>query len=170
MRPLKGRHKTPLVGSVLLARHVNVGRTAKSGANPMRYLHPVAVSEKFIARGIYRFYNGDDLLPYSEAWTRHKVAGGGILTRIDRQMLGMTTLAEVLEDEVGQFERLHVREWNVSSPLAYRTLRANYIFFKDYVQISRQFDEGEAQQDEIHFSPDTTILGMPFTVYGSVEF
>jgi hypothetical protein len=134
----------------------------------MRYLHPVATSETFMARGVYRCYQGETRLSDYQAWTRHAVAGGGVLTRIDQERRGMITLAEVLETDSGQFERLHVREWNSASQAAYRTLRADYIFFRDYVQISRQVNDDATVYAEIYFPPETTLIDMPFNVFKGV--
>ncbi|GEM_PF-3406297 len=136
----------------------------------MRYLHPVAVSERFIAKGVYLDYEGDTLLPGRESWTRHALAGGGILTRIDSEGIGSSVLAEILADETGHVERLHVREWNTDAQSAYHTLRADYIFFPDYVQISRRKDDAETDHAETYFSPLTTIINLPFCLYVSVKF
>jgi len=135
----------------------------------MRYLHRVAESERFIAKGIYRDYEGDILLPGQESWTRHRLAGGGALTRIDCDEGHRTVLAEVLTDEAGQIERLHIREWNTDSQASYHTLRADYIFFPDYVQVSRRLDDTETEHDEVHFPPHS-IINLPFVLYASVKF
>lgn len=133
----------------------------------MRYLHPVAASERFIAKGVYRFYERGALLPsreYIESWTRHAVAGGGILTRIDQERRNRTTLMEVLADENSTLERLHVREWTKGTqevgrfeqfmknpPIRYQTLRADYIFFPNYAQMSRRLDDNETITQEMTF-------------------
>jgi hypothetical protein len=135
----------------------------------MRYLHRVAESERFIAKGVYRSYEGDALLPGRESWTRHRLAGGGILTRIDCDYSPKTILAEVLTDESGQIERLHVREWNTAPQATYHALRADYIFFSDYVQVTRRLDEAETDHHEVRFPPHT-IINLPFTLYVSVKF
>lgn len=137
----------------------------------MRYLHPVAASEKFIARGLYRFYENDVLLPKTEAWTRHRLAGGGILTRVDREheFDGLTTLIEVLTDDDGRFQRLSVREWNTSPQADHKTCRVEYIFFEDYIQITRRVDEGAAQNTEVRF-PQTTILDLTISAFRNVRF
>lgn len=153
----------------------------------MRYLHPVAASERFIAKGVYRFYDNGTLLPgreYSESWTRHAVAGGGILTRIDQERRERTTLMEILFNEVGTLERLHVREWTKGTqkvgrlekfmqnpPLRYRTLRADYIFFPDYAQISRRLDDNETITQEMTFPGplDAVALWKISTLYGGQQ-
>lgn len=135
----------------------------------MRYLHRVAESERFIAKGVYRSYQGDILLPERESWTRHRLAGGGILTRIDCDEGHRTVLAEVLTDEVGQIARLHIREWDTSPQATYHTLRVDYIFFPDYVQVSRRLDDAETDHDEVHFPPHS-IINLPFVLYASVKF
>jgi hypothetical protein len=137
----------------------------------MRYLHPVAVSEKFIAKGVYRFYQGETLLPKTETWTRHRLAGGGILTRIDREgeFEGLTTLIEVLTDESGQVERLNVREWNKSPQADYQTLRADYVFFADYIQASRRINDLDTEHEEFRLSADT-IIDIPIIVFAGLKW
>jgi hypothetical protein len=149
----------------------------------MRYLHPVAASEKFIARGVYRTYR-DDLLVAdgsSESWTRHALKGGGILTRIDQQRaisltkrmvasqpehfeleaIETTVLAEILENPEGQIERLHIKQWKKN--IQQRTtniLMADYIFLANYVQVTCQHDEHPTRYSEIEFVDSNVIVNL----------
>jgi hypothetical protein len=126
----------------------------------MRYLHPVAASEKFIARGVYRFYEGDTLLPETQAWTRHQVAGGGILTRVDHTGFAesqYTTLVEVLTDETGRIERFNLRQWP-SANVSVRTLRVDYVFFPEYVQASQRINEEDTLHVELPLPAPHVVL------------
>jgi len=135
----------------------------------MRYLHPVAATEKFIAKGVYRFYEGGTLLPYQEAWTRHSLAGGGILTRLDHEFARQEgfLLGEVLEDEKGHIERLNVRSWINKSPI--HSLRAEYVFFPSYVQASLRVNEDDTIHQELSF-PDDTLILLPFHLYAGTLY
>jgi hypothetical protein len=100
------------------------------------------------------------------------LAGGGILTRIDREgeSEGLTTLAEILTNEAGQIERLNVREWNKSPQAEYQTLRADYVFFADYVQATRRINDTDTEHEEFHFSPQHTLIDLPITIFASLKF
>ena len=137
----------------------------------MRYLHPVAASEKFIARGVYRFYEGDTLLPRRQSWSRHMLAGGGLLTRIDHEWEGITALAEVLSDSQAHIERVTIREWNTQPSSSYHVGRLDYIFFPTYVQAIRRIDSQNTEQAEIKFDTlDTFISLINFVVYWGVSY
>lgn len=135
----------------------------------MRYLHPVAASETFIAKGVYKFYRDDVLQPGHEAWTRHALAGGGVLTRVDRETDGFMTLAEVLTDEIGSFERVTVREWNTNPNAPYRTLRVDYLFFADSIQVTRRFDDRATDHHTVAI-PAEFIMTTQFTLYTPLVF
>jgi hypothetical protein len=118
----------------------------------MRYLHPVAAHEQFIASGVYTHTEHDRPTRFTEAWTMHEVGEGGRLTRLDRDARfteGWSQLAEVLQAPDGQVER-YTYEITQHKPNApYKTLKTDYIFAPDVVQITRRVDHAEAEISEI---------------------
>jgi hypothetical protein len=130
----------------------------------MRYLHPVAASERFIAKGVYKFYRDDDLQPGHEAWTRHALAGGGVLTRVDRENNQFVTLAEVLADEAEEIIRLTVLQWSMYPKSPYGIVRANYFRFPNEVHATRTRGDQPMTEAIFPLAPEGYIHP-PFKVF-----
>jgi hypothetical protein len=114
----------------------------------MRYLHPVAANEVFIASGVYKRYEGEILTPYTESWTMHGAAGGGRLIRIDqdaRRSGGWSGLAEILQDEAQRFERYNLLLTYTAPDAKVKSMRLEYVFLEQYVQMSRSINGGAAE-------------------------
>ncbi len=129
----------------------------------MRTLHPVAAHERFIAQGLYRFFNGQTATGVIESWSQHEVGDGATLTRIDydgREASLVSRLAEVLQLPDGNIERLTLQIQQTVSPAPYRIMRLDYVFLEGYVQMTRQVDrlEREYIEQELPASAKTRLL------------
>lgn len=136
----------------------------------MRYLHRIAAHEKFIASGIYQFYENGELTHLAESWSIHEYSGGARMIRIDqdaRASGGADTLAEALIHPEGRLERLNVRCWMIFPTPAFQTLQADYVFLENYIQIGRTVDGGEREYAEVEIPPDTLIRLPQFILFES---
>lgn len=118
----------------------------------MRLLHPVAMQEKFIASGLYHRYEGEIETKATEAWSRHELAEGATLTRIDadwRGVNGVSRLAEVLQDHQGRVERLTLQLHQAAPSALYRIMRLDYIIADGYIQMTRVLDRQAREYDEL---------------------
>jgi hypothetical protein len=125
----------------------------------MRYLHPIAAHEIFIAQGRYRYYKGDELLPIDEQWTIHELKGGARLVRVDedaRHQDGLTVMSEALYNDDGQLERFNLVSDNPQDPQT-QQLKADYTFMHNYVQIGRRIAKGEHEYEERQLLENTQV-------------
>jgi hypothetical protein len=127
----------------------------------MRYLHPVAANEVFIASGVYKHYEGDTLTPYTEAWTMHGIAGEGRLIRIDqdaRQTEGWSGMAEVLQNAEKRIERLNMLLTYTQPDAKVKSMKMDYVFLENYIQISRSINNGAAEFTDITLPSDNVFV------------
>ncbi|MCU0511695.1 MAG: hypothetical protein MUE40_03900 [Anaerolineae bacterium] len=117
----------------------------------MRYLHPVAAGEQFLAGGVYQRYAGAQRLAMTETWTMHRT-GGARLTRLDqdaRATEGWSALAEVLHSPQGRIERLNVLLLYARPDAPVRQMKLDYSFLETYVQMTRRIDRQEPEYSEL---------------------
>jgi hypothetical protein len=116
----------------------------------MRYLHPVALHEMFVASGEYRYFRDGAPLAISEKWTIHELPGGATFYRVDedgRDADGLSILSEALVSPDGQFERYNVQSFNAKDS-AIQLFKADYSFNEGYVQIGRKVQGQEREYIE----------------------
>ncbi len=81
----------------------------------MRTIHPVPLSEKFVASGLYRHYADDKPMGLVEHWSIHEQADGGKFIRVDvdgREHNGWSHLIEAyVGAESKQIERFDVHAY-----------------------------------------------------------
>lgn len=116
----------------------------------MRYLHAVALHEKFVASGEYRYFRNGEALAIREKWTIHELPGGAIFYRVDedgRDDNGLSILSEALINPDGQIERYNVQSFNPKDSET-KLFKADYSFNEDYVQIGRKVQGQEREYEE----------------------
>lgn len=134
----------------------------------MRSLHKVAAHEGFVASGTYRYYRDEQLIPVTEQWTIHSLAGGAFLYRVDedgRDEDGLNILSEALISLQGKIERYNVQSFNPRDP-EIKLFKADYTFYDTYVQIGRklageehEYDEFSLVEDAIPYIRQTLFMG-----------
>lgn len=125
----------------------------------MRYLHPIAPHETFVAQGRYRYFEDDNLLPIDEQWTIHELKGGALLVRVDedaRRQDGLSVMTEALYNEQHQLERFNVVSDNPQDA-AVDHFKADYAFMRDYVQVGRRIAHASHDYQEYKRLPDALI-------------
>lgn len=130
----------------------------------MRFLHPIAAHEKFVARGTYRLFSQDregasDLYAH-EHWTIHEVGQGGQFIRIDHAPLlgGVNELVEVFRSPRGEIERFDVRRWLTQRGSPKREASVSVMRDGQRVLLMRRIDHGEHETLELTLDDDTILL------------
>lgn len=130
----------------------------------MRYLHPIAPHERFIASGLYRPLENDPDRAVIEIWTIHELPDGERFIRIDYTAPTFYVLAEVLARADGTVERIDMRHSATQAAQAGTLIRTTLVLYDDYIQASRRVDDGESIYDEFPRSPDTRLCP-PFLLF-----
>lgn len=111
----------------------------------MRFLHPIAAHEKFVAKGSYRLYTtGAEASVYAyEHWAIHELADGGQFIRIDRAPLkgGVNVLVEAVRSPQGELERFDARQWVTELGSAKKEMRLQVMRDAHQVVISRRINQ-----------------------------
>lgn len=126
----------------------------------MRYLHPVAAHETFVASGVYVYLDGDAPNGVTESWTVHELPGGAHFTRVDydsRGRDGISILAETLEDEHGRLERYNMQLLLHQPRADLQPFKADFTFLDDYVQIGRRLGKANHEYSEVELAAGTLI-------------
>jgi hypothetical protein len=125
----------------------------------MRYLHPIAAHELFVASGEYRYWCDDTTLKIVEKWTIHELRGGAFLYRVDedgRDEDGLTILSEALISPERQFERFNVQSFNPKDA-ELKEFKADFTFNPDYVQIGHKTQGDEREYAEFALMEGTQV-------------
>lgn len=135
----------------------------------MRYLHPVAHHEKFIASGVYAVQAPTDAGQEiaTEEWSIHLQPGDSRFIRIDYTPAELSRehlLAEVLQSPDGVVERVDLVWFRQAV-----TRRISLTIFDTYIQIGAKIGAGERQYSEYEI-PAGALLLPPFVLFtlGSV--
>ena len=134
----------------------------------MRTLHPLGIQERFIAQGMYRRRLNGAELPYSEAWTTHELADGGVLTRIDqdaRASEAWSRLVEVLRSKDGAWQRVTAQILMHAPDMPYKRLRLDYTFYDNYVQVSRELNANEREYAELDLPAGARFILPDYRVF-----
>lgn len=116
----------------------------------MRHIHPVGVSERFIASGAYKHYLDDTPTGTTETWQIHEQPDGAQMIRVDddhRQRDGSSVLIEAWrepESNGGRIARVDLYAFG-GPDAAIKELRANYIVDADQLEFGRTIDNGERE-------------------------
>lgn len=128
----------------------------------MRYLHPIAPHEKFVASGTYRYFVDDQPTGLVEHWTIHELPDGAWFMRVDRdgrEFDGRTELIEAWRSpasEGGRIERYDLSAYGAPSDTL-KKVRASYALEENILYVGRTFNDGERLQDELSL-PDNCLL------------
>jgi len=130
----------------------------------MRFLHPIAAHEKFVARGTYRLFSQDregaSELYAHEHWTIHEVGQGGQFIRIDHAPLlgGVNELVEIFRSPKGEIERFDVRRWLTQRGAPKREASISVMREGQRALLMRRIDHGEHESLELELDDDTILL------------
>ena len=133
----------------------------------MRYLHPVAVHETFVASGVYKFIKDGDELKRTESWTVHEHPDGEQFIRVDedsRFVDGKSLLLEALVNTEGQIERFDIRYENPKFENSIKTLRASYTFSDEGLQVGYNVNGSERQHETLNV-PRDAIFDIPLCAF-----
>lgn len=125
----------------------------------MRTIHPVGVSERFIASGTYLRQRDDSTeRGWSQIWAIHEQPDGAQKIRVDgdeRESTGRSTLIEAWvspPEEGGQIDRIDFNVFGGPQDTV-KHVRATFSFFADHAEISRKFGAGEHTYEEVPLEP-----------------
>lgn len=106
----------------------------------MRQIHPTRFHEKFVASGVYVHYEDEQPTGALEYWSIHELPDGARLIRVDEQGRERAdyTLLEVWRSAAGAVERYDVHSYRSAD--TYKHLRAEYLFYPDYVSLTCEID------------------------------
>lgn len=118
----------------------------------MRHIHPVGVSETFVASGKYDHYINSKPTGTYETWSIHELPDGGRIIRVDmdgRAIDGRSTLIEAWTDPTtGDIQRFDVWAYGRNDD-AIQQARASYNCFPDHVEVGRSLDKQERIYEEM---------------------
>jgi hypothetical protein len=126
------------------------------------------MQEKFVASGLYHRYEGQNQTKATEAWSRHELAEGATLTRVDvdwRGVNGVSRLAEVLQNHAGKVERLTLQIHQTAPSAPYRVMRLDYIIADGYVQMTRALDRQAREYAELETPPPLIVRLTDFALF-----
>jgi len=130
----------------------------------MRFLHPIAAHEKFVARGTYRLFSQDregaSSLYAHEHWTIHEVGAGGQFIRVDHAPLlgGVNELTEIFRSPKGEIERFDVRRWLTERGTEKREASISVMREGQRALLMRRINHGERETLEVALDEDTILL------------
>lgn len=134
----------------------------------MRYLHPVGISDAFVASGTYIKKKDGVIVPeWQEEWSIHRQPDQATVIRVDisdhAQHLSLIAEAWISPPQEGQhIERVDISAFsNVKSPI--RHVRATYTFTSNQVNITSTLD-GEPHYAETTV-PDQTLPHIESTFF-----
>ncbi len=133
----------------------------------MRYLHPVAVHESFVASGVYKFLKDGEELKRTESWTIHEHPDGEQFIRVDedsRFLDEKSLLLEALVNGDGQIERFDIRYENPKFENGIKTLRASYTYSDEGLQVGYNIN-GAKRQHETLKVPRDAIFDIPLCAF-----
>lgn len=134
----------------------------------MRMLHQVRRHEKFVASGVYQYYENEAPAAVSEHWNIYQLPDSYQIVRIDRDARASqhrtSLLIEALRKPDGHYERCDLR---LFFPLetAVVEAQASYNFGADRVEIGRKLPNGDYVDETLTLPAGTIIylLGRVFT-------
>jgi hypothetical protein len=126
----------------------------------MRQLHPVGWHEKFVASGVYTYYEDGQVRAITDQWTINELPDGMQLIRVDWETKEdyWFELLEVLSD-IKDSHR-HIQRFDLLAQDVYlpsNQVRASYIFYEDHAEITVRLANELRQQEEIKL-PDRYVV------------
>lgn len=125
----------------------------------MRYIHPVGISEAFIASGKYIHHQNGQPTGAFEEWSMHELPDGAEMIRVDmdaRAIKGRSTLIEAYRNPDGKIDRVDINAFGQADD-AVQHVRATYNFYVDHVEIGRTLDDAERVYEEMGLPAQTLI-------------
>ncbi|MEL6151840.1 MAG: hypothetical protein AAFR56_19585 [Chloroflexota bacterium] len=134
----------------------------------MRYIHPIAPHEKFVASGTYKYSNGGDPTGLAEHFTIHEHPDGAWFMRVDKDgrfFDGRSELIEVYRDPAGMIERYDIHAYGAKGdPL--KKARAIYTFEDGMLHVGREIDGGERVQEQLELPEDYVVQPGSYLFFG----
>lgn len=125
----------------------------------MRYLHPIAAHEKFIASGTYHYTHGGDETRLVEHWTIHELPDGAWFMRVDKDGRfhdKRSVLIEAWRSPGGTLERYDVVAYGApGEPIG--IMRVTVTVEDGVLYVGRTLNNSTRTNDEIPL-PDAYVL------------
>lgn len=139
----------------------------------MRSLHPVGVTENFVASGVYTHMENGTAIGSQEHWSIHELPDGAWLIRVDddwRERNGSSVLIEAWrspEAAGGRIERFDIHAFGAKDD-DIKEVRAKFTFIDDYLEVGRTVNNGERQQFELAL-PHPYVVAPESLIFGGFE-
>lgn len=130
----------------------------------MRYLHPVAPHERFVASGTYRYSNSRLL----EHWTIHELPDGAWFMRVDKDGRfedGRSELIEAWRSPDGAIERFDITAHGAPAD-AIKQVKASYTVDDGVLYVGRTINNGERHQEELELPQDYVMQPGAYVFFG----
>ncbi|PJF40855.1 MAG: hypothetical protein D6737_08185 [Chloroflexi bacterium] len=124
----------------------------------MRYIHRVALKEKFVASGLYTYYLDGQPTGAVEHWSIHEQTDSALFVRADydaRNVDGTSLLLQALvnpEHTTNAIERFDLYFYTPTLEA-----KAYYSFFDNYVQVGRAINKGQRIQTEVAIDENVVV-------------
>lgn len=136
----------------------------------MRALHQVRPHEKFIASGMYQYFEDDRPAGVVEYWSIYQLPDNSEIVRVDRDgragKFNTSLLIEVLRNADGHIERCDIRLYYPNTKMMSEA-RATYNFTDEQVEIGRVF-HGERFDEVVNLPAQTVIYPLAHIFIGNV--
>jgi hypothetical protein len=128
----------------------------------VRYLHPVSMSEVFVAGGVYHHEQPDGKLWVEESWTIHEFPDGAWMIRVDhdrRTSDGVSVLIEAWRSPIAEgakIERFDISAFGTSQATV-KHARCTYSLMDDSVEVGRSLDGADRQYETLLFQKNGAL-------------
>ena len=134
----------------------------------MRYLHPVAPHEAFVASGTYHYERDGELTGLVEHWTIHELPDGAWFMRTDRDgryFDGHSELIEAWRSPDGHIERFDITAYGAPSDEV-KLVKATYTIESSVLYVGRSINNGERTQEELSLPDDYVVQPGGYVFFG----
>jgi hypothetical protein len=127
----------------------------------MRQIRPVGFHEKFVASGVYTYYNENGLeRAISDNWSIHQLPDGSQKVRVDwetREDFWIDLIDALLtsQQSVKQIERFEISAYTTDWSSA--RIKANFIFFEDHVEVGRTYNDDPRENEEVNLPSEYVV-------------
>lgn len=130
----------------------------------MRQIHPVGFHEKFVASGVYSYYEHGSPRSAQEYWSIHELPDGGQLIRVDFPILLIEAWVSPVQ-EGGRIERADLHYLGNSHGRVKEQGKASYVFESDKVQLGYTIENKPRQFEEISLPANYLVEVFPSNLF-----
>jgi hypothetical protein len=134
----------------------------------MRQIHPVGFHEKFVASGVYRYYEHGNPRDIHEYWTIHELPDGGQLIRVDFAELLIEAWVSPIQ-EGGRVERVDLHFSRNPSGQVKEQGKASFVFESDRVQLGYTMENKARQFEEFSLPSDYVVSVFSSSLFLGLE-